>query len=124
MPIIPGSNLLATALTVICPDEFQYFKYAGTTTNAIGNDVVTFDNPVTLPGSIQAVSSKVYQELGLDLKRKYLKVYVETDVTDLFRSNSEDQIEFNNQRWQIVDSDDWHPIDGWDRFLAVRVESP
>lgn len=124
MNYFPGGNVLSLASSVICLQTFQYFQYMGTTTNAIGLDVVQFASPVDMRGSLQAVSADVYQELGLDLKRKYIKGFVELDVTDLFRSNSQDQIGFDNQRWQLVDEEEWFPMDGWDSFMAVRVESP
>ena len=45
----------------------------------------------------------------------------ERDTNGFFRGKSSDQMEHNGRRYQLVDEDDWHPIDGWDSFLAVEV---
>ncbi len=121
---VPGSNLLATALTVICPQSFQLFRYQGKTINAIGLDVHVYDAPVDLRGSIQAVGSEVYGDRGLDFQKQYIDVWVEANVSDLFRARASDQIAFNGRRYQVVDENDWFPIDGWDKFLAVLVVTP
>lgn len=118
---VPGSNLLAAALTVICPQEFQYFKYQGKTINTIGFDEHVFEPPVTLHGSVQAVSNAVYHERGLDFQRQYIEVWVEQDTNGFFRARSSDQIVYNDRRYQIIDENDWFPVDGWDAFLAVEV---
>ena len=165
---VPGSNLLAAALTVICPQEFSYFKYQGKTINAIGLDEHNYDPPITLHGSVQSVDNDVYPDRGLDFQRKYIEIFVSQDINPhincrtlssvgslafsdeigpnqrnavknfqngnfydpenmqdttntTFRARAGDQIEFNRMRWQVIDDDDWNPIDGWDSFIAVEV---
>ena len=118
---VPGSNLLDQALTIICRNEFRYFKYKGKTINRYGVDIIEYNTPVTLTGSVQAVGNDVYHDRGLDFQRNYIEVWTENNVDDLFRSTSSDQIEFNGSRYQIVYENDWFPIDGWDSFLAVEV---
>lgn len=121
---VPGSNLLATALTVICPQPFEYFRYRGKTTNAIGLDVHTFDDAVTLMGSIQDIGTDVYQARGLDFQKQYIEIWVTTDTNGFQRGQASDQIGFNGRRWQIIDDSNWFPIDGWDSFIAVEVVTP
>lgn len=210
---VPGSNLLAAALTVICPQEFRYFRYQGKTINVIGLDEHTYDAPITLHGSVQSVDNDVYHERGLDFQRQYIEIFVSQDINPhincrtlssvgslafsdeigpdrqngiknfkngnfydpdttenrvsdsssfafseevgfdpdngvmnfghgnfnqnrdsnvlpttrndttntTFRARAGDQIEFNRMRWQVIDDDDWNPIDGWDSFIAVEV---
>ena len=121
---IPGSNLLATALTLICPDTFEYFRYSGIQTNAIGFEVVSFAAPVMVAGSVQAVDRSVYQEQGLDWQRRYIRIWTTQDIDDLERDRAGDQIAWNGDRYQIVDQSDWHTQDGWNGCLFVEVPSP
>ena len=118
---VPGSNLLAQALTVICSQPFRYYRYKGKTINRYGIDIIEYEPPVTLRGSIQAVGNDVYHERGLDFQKQYIEVWTERDTNGFFRGKSSDQMEHNGRRYQLVDEDDWHPIDGWDSFLAVEV---
>ena len=121
---VPGSNLLATALRVIYPEAFDYFQYQGLQTNAIGLDVVAFAPAVALQGSIQAVSRSVYQDMGLDFERRYVMIWTVSDIDGLERGRAGDQIQYNQRRYQVVDQDDWHAIDGWNSNLFVQVQAP
>lgn len=118
---VPGSNLLASALSVICPQPFDYYRYQGKTINAIGLDVHTFDPPVNMTGSIQEVDSSVYHERGLDFQSQYIEIFVLNDIDPLFRSTAGDQVQFNGRRWQVISEDGWFAMDGWDAFIAVEV---
>ena len=72
--MIPGSNILKTALSVIGQQSFQFYKFTGRTTNALGYDQSSFASPVTLKGSIQAMSRSIYHEYGLDLEKNYILI--------------------------------------------------
>ena len=119
--MIPGSNLLGAAFQLIKQDSFTYYRFASNPLNNIGMYVPTYDAPVELTGSIQAVSRQVMQDLGLDWTKRHIEVWVEQDVLDLSRDQHPDQISFNGRRFDIIGQTDWHPIDGWDRFMAVDV---
>lgn len=121
---VPGSNILAAALTVICPEGFEYFKYRGTTTNAIGFDVVSFEAGVMVSGTVQAVDRAIYSDLGLDWEKQYIRIWTTQDIDDLERDRAGDQIEWNGDRYQIVDQSDWHSQDGWNGCLFVEVPAP
>ena len=121
---VPSSNLLNQAFRLICTNEIQYFRWQSVTNNAIGYDVHVYADPVTVKASVQEVGSQIYQQLGLDWQKHYIKVWTPLETSDLNRGKPPDQIIFAGERYQIYDSDDWHDIDGWDSFLAVRVDSP
>ena len=121
---VPGSNLLTAALELICPEPFQLYRYQGKTTNDIGYDVRTYAAPITIRGSIQAVDRAYYAEQGLDFNKRHIQVWTETEVEDLYRARSGDQIAWEGQRWEVLNESDWFPIDGWNSFVAVQVPTP
>ena len=55
---VPGSNILATALTLIAASQITYLQFVSRTTNAIGMLVPTYAAPVTINGSIQPVRAR------------------------------------------------------------------
>ena len=118
---VPGSNLLAQAFSILCTHQFKYFRYQGKTTNRYGIDVHEYEQPVVLRGSIQPVGQDIYHERGLDFQKTYIEVWSQQDTNGFFRGRSSDQIEYDGRRFQLVDENNWHPIDGWDSFLAVEV---
>ena len=123
MPNVPGSNLLTTALELICAEPFDYIEYTGTSVNEIGFDVRTYAAPVTVRGSVQAVDRTEYDQLGLDWTKRYIRIWTETDIDDLYRDRAGDQVRWHNLLWEVQSEDDWHPIDGWNSFTAVQVDA-
>lgn len=124
MGSVPSSNLLVSALTVIKPQEFTYRRFTGRALNDIGLYVSTYAAPQTLKGSIQSVPRSVYNELGLDWKKKYLSVYCSDMIDGIDRDTSGDLIEFNNLTWQALSEGGWQPIDNWAGILFIQVDDP
>lgn len=118
---IPGANILASALSIIAQQPFQYFAFQSRTPNSIGQDVTTYTPPVTLRGSVQPVPRTMYQSYGLDFQRNYINVYVSQAITDIARDVSGDQIVFQCNTYQCISKTPWVGIDGWDAVLAVQV---
>lgn len=119
--MIPGSNLLAAAFTMVAAQPFDYQPYQARTVNGVGLYETTYGARVTLEGSIQAVPRNVYQEYGLDLQKNYVRVFVSLDVVDITRDTSGDRIFWNGREYQITSQVDWFNIDGWVSFIAVDV---
>lgn len=120
--MIPGSNLLKTALTVIASQAVTYFNNTGRANNAIGNYVPSFAPGVTVKGSFQPVPRNKYENMGLDFQRDYFTFYASRNVLDLSRDVAGDQLEFQGKRFQCVSKVDWYGIDGWDGVLCVKIE--
>ena len=120
----PGSNLLDDALTLICPDSFQYYRFMDIQTNGIGLDVRRYAPPTSVRGSVQAVDRSLYADAGLDFSKRYLQIWTSTDVSDLYRARAGDQVQWEGSRWEVTSENDWHPMDGWNSFLAVQVPTP
>lgn len=121
--MIPGSNLLNLALSVIARQQFQYFQFLSRAQNAIGQDIATYAAPLSLSGSVQPVPRELYHDNGLDFQRNYFLFYVSENVIDPRRDVSGDIMNFAGNTYQCISENDWFPIDGWTGVLCVQVEN-
>ncbi len=120
---VPGGNLLKQAFKIIDKDTFIYRQFKSRTTNSIGIDVPEFEDDIELKGSVQAVPRKLYQEYGLDWKKKYITIYSSDTIEGVDRDTSGDRIIFNGKLFQVLDEINWIPIDGWNGVMCVEVNS-
>jgi len=119
--MIPGSNLLNAALSVIAAQLVTYHQYTGTVQNDIGTDVATYAANQTIRGSWQPVPRRLYQSLGLDFGRTYVTFYASKDILDVERDVSGDQLTYLNKRYQVLQANDWTGVDGWTGVLVVQI---
>lgn len=119
--MIPGSNLLRRASRLIRQFPVQYYQFNSRVTNSVGQQISAFNPPVTLPASVQAVERSSYAQLGLDLQRNYVNIYVPADIIDLDRDYSGDQFTYQGALYQIETQNDWFIQDGWAAGMAVKV---
>lgn len=119
--MIPGANILQTALSIIAKQDFQYLAFSSRTPNDIGQDVAHYAPPVTAKGSVQPVPRNLYQAYGLDFQKNYMNFYMPRAVLDVERDVSGDQFKFNCQTYQCLSKTDWYGVDGWVAVLAVQV---
>lgn len=119
--MIPGSNLLNQALTVIASQTVQYFAALSRQTNNIGLVTAVHSAPIDIKGSVQAVPLVNYERLGLDMNREYIMFYASLDMRDAQRDRTTDYLGWNGSRWDIINVTAWHGIDGWSSVLAVNV---
>lgn len=117
--MIPGSNLLNIALTVISRAPVEYHKFFNRTLNDIGYDVANYEDPVTIYGSLQPVPRTLYQEFGLDFSKSYFTFYTSNDVLTTRRDVSGDYFVFGGRRYQCEATNDWYAQDGWAGVLCV-----
>jgi len=118
---IPGVNLYGLASQIIGKQAFIYFEFNTTTTDARGLDVTTYKDGVPFTDNIQPVPRRLYQQLGLDLDKYYIMIITDNPLRVVERGTPGDQIEFNSQRFQLLDNTDWKPQDGWQGVMAVRL---
>ncbi|MNH03096.1 hypothetical protein D3C81_678170 [compost metagenome] len=118
---VPGSDLLAEALQIIETDTIQILKQNVRTLNAAGIYVTTYGEPVDFEASVQAVDRNTYNQLGLDMNKRYIQIYVSDDVNDLTRDTTGDKVHFNGREYSITSALDWFAIDGWVGLLCVDV---
>ncbi len=119
--MIPGSNLLNMAFTLIAKQTVSYYQYTSRAPNAVGQDITTYAAPVSLAGSFQAVPRKLYELYGLDLQKSYYTFYASSNLLDIARNVSGDQIVYNSRRYQIESANDWFAMDGWKGVLCVDI---
>lgn len=119
--MIPGSNILKIALTVIAKQTIRYYQFAGRSLNSVGQDVTTYNLPINIVGSWQPVPRALYQQYGLDLQKDYFVFYSLNNVLDVGRNVSGDQISFNGQRYQCESNTDWFQLDGWKGIICVHI---
>ena len=118
---IPGVNIYALASQIIGKQAFIYFAFDTTNTDDRGIDVTTYSAGVPLTDNIQPVPRKLYQQLGLDLDKYYIMIYTDNPLLVVERDTPGDQIQFNSQRFQLLDNTDWKPQDSWQGIMAVRL---
>lgn len=119
-------NLLPVAMraTAIlgCNKEFQFLKYLKTVIDDMGRDVPEFEEPVTYIGSIQAVSNKMYQQLGLDLNKNYKSILCPQLMESMAEQIQPDRVVFDNRTYEIIENKNWYNTNGWTRILVVELK--
>lgn len=119
---IPGINLLSDALQVINKQNFVYYANSGRSINSSGILVPVFSDGVTLSGSVQPISSKEKNQMGLNLKDVYIKVYASLDFLDYNRGVSGDELSYGGDRFKVVSADNWYGQDGWKKIIAMKID--
>lgn len=117
------NNLLKQALQIIPPSAFYLQKFTGNTVNELGNDVSSYAEPVKLTGSVQAVDSATYQELGLDFNKNYKTFFAGSIMQSLGRNGQEspDRLIYQGKVYEVVNANDWYAYNGWTYVIGVEV---
>jgi hypothetical protein len=121
MSYVPGSNLLNQALSVIAFQSVDYYKFLGTSVNAVGMEVTTYNPVVTIFGSFQPVEREMYEKYGLDFSKTYANFYSSNDIIAVGRDVSGDQVVFQGDRYQCESNTKWFGLDGWNAVLLVLI---
>lgn len=119
--MIPGGNLLQTALGMIGNQTVAYRAFAGKSTNAAGVVVSTWADPVPLVGSVQAVPNVLLQQLGLDWSKDYVTFYCSREFSDPSRDRTGDRFDYGGAVYEVQSPTPWNAQDGWSSVLCVRV---
>lgn len=119
--MIPGANVLRQAQTLIRPTTVTYFQFLGRTTNSVGQDVSNYAAGLAIQANVQAIKRAFYHRMGLDYTKRYIQLWTTTDTVDLYRDRAGDQIEWEGRRYELMNEDEWTPIDGWNSALGVDV---
>lgn len=119
--IVPGSNLLSIALTVIAPTAIALSCAIGRTQNAVGEWVTTYAAQVPVEGSWQPVDQTKYESLGLDLSKKYFMFYASEQIDSINRGESPDLAERNGRKYSAVGDVPWNDVDGWQSAMFVDI---
>lgn len=108
-------------LTLIAKQSVVYYRFESRAQNSVGQDITTYEQPVILYGSFQAVPRKEYYLYGLDLQKNYSTFYTSNNIIDVTRDVSGDQLVYNEVRYQVESNNDWYAQDGWKGVLCVSM---
>ena len=119
--MIPGSNLLKFAFKIIAKQTVLYYQNTNRKQNAAYNFVPVFADPVNLKGSVQAVQRNRYTQMNLDFNRDYVIFYTLTNLLDLQRGVSGDQIAWEGRIYKCEAKNPWFKQDAWVGILCVDI---
>lgn len=119
--IVPGSNLLAIALSVQGTQAVLWAQDVGRITNVVGKDVTDYAFPVAVTGSFQPKSRAWAALNGLDIQKAYALFYASQPMKPVSRGISGDQFAYGGSLWHAMNDTDWFHQDGWNAELLVRV---
>lgn len=119
--MVPGSNLLAIALTVIASQQIVLYRATGRVQNAIGEWVPTYAPAYPVDGSWQPVDKAKYEMLGLDLEKKYFMFYASEKIEGIVRESAPDLCERDGRKYSTVGEVAWLEIDGWQSAMFVDI---
>lgn len=119
--MIVGRNLLNVAMASIGFQELTLCKYLCRNQNARGEFITVYKRPVKIKGLLQPVSADRLKDTGLDMTKRYWKLFTSEPLADIKRGASGDVIKYKTQVFNIVDKTDWVDTNGWSMVLLVEV---
>jgi E217 collar protein gp28 len=114
-------NLFRMAASVTGTSTVWWYRAIGRTLPANGVWQTTLAAPIPIKGSFQVVSHSLKMQLGLDFKTEVYQFYTDTNMQDLERDTSGDQLEFAGTRFQILANENWINIAGWNGTICARI---
>lgn len=119
---VPGANLLGMAMTAINPTAgVQIKRFQGQQENDFGKTVNAYSDPETLYGvSVQPLSFRDIQQLGLTTGRQYITAWIQTGAHSAYRGGAADIIMWDGAEWEVLEPTSWKAQDGWTQLVAVR----
>ena len=120
--MIRGINLLNIALGAIQPQQITWFKFLGNTENELGQDIPSYDAPVTITGSFQPVDARTIEQLGLDVAKQYRNWYSSSNMQMVKRESSPDYGIHDGRKYEVAGMQaDWWNQDGWKGIIFVDI---
>ena len=114
-------NLLEQALTLIPKQTFSYSKFVSFTVNEYGIKQNVYSAPVEYQGSVQAIEQAMYDQLGLDRSKKYIKIFSSLDIRNVDSSQkTPDKVFWNGKEYLVTKVESWYLQDGWTKITAVE----
>ncbi|MFD2405457.1 hypothetical protein ACFSVK_06305 [Azorhizophilus paspali] len=104
------------------PDVY-WQQQTGRTLDEAGEWVPEYAPPMQVKGSLQPLSAARYQQLGLDLARRYFSFFTSASIQGVGRDSSGDLLDIAARRYQaesLVDGD-WSDVDGWREVIVVDI---
>lgn len=118
---VPGGNLLGMAARLIKQQRVLWRHNRGVEIDPAGLDLSSFDPPVEILGSVQAVPRSLVIREGLDLEQSYLMVYTTRPLQDVKRDKTPDLLIFGGRTYTVESNTNWKLQDGWLGAIVVDV---
>ncbi len=122
-------NLLPIAMqaTAIlgCNKNFTYIEYSDeteTSINELGYEVPIISFQANYTGSVQAVSNKMFEQMGLDLNKNYKLVCCPQLVKSLAEKDVTGQVLYDSKTWDIIENQNWWETNGFTKFIMCEVK--
>lgn len=120
-------NVLPIAMSATaalgCNKQFEFYEYLSNEINEIGNEVPVYAESVLYTGSIQPVSNKMYEQLGLDLDKHYKVVYCPQLVQSLAEKDIPDRVKYEGKIYDVIENKNWWETNGYTKFLMCEVKA-
>ena len=124
-------NLLNQALTLIPKQQFIYRKFNSYQINEYGVKVSIYDTDIEFEGSVQAIDSKMYQELGLDFSKKYINIFSSLNIKNVSREQNSPDNRRGGCRYQFPGVHGfpcapprWISQKGYERGSCLPIRNP
>lgn len=114
-------NILSLAMGAIGSQTAAWQKFKDRTTNEAGHKVQSYYPTKNIVGSVQPVSQKAMQALGLDMNKRYVTLYTPADVVAVERDGSGDRIVYAGDVYLCESDTPWRAQAGWVSVLCVKV---
>jgi len=88
----------------------------------MGRDVPEYAPPVPATGSIQAVSNKMYEQLGLDLDKHYKIVFSPVLIQSIAEKIQPDRILYNGRTYEVAENKNWYETNGYTKVLMAELK--
>lgn len=114
-------NLLGVALGVLPQQVVHWIRFRGMQLDDRGREMAMYWPEVTITGSLQAVDAEDVHELGLDMRREYIKFYSSAQIGGSERDGAPDFIVYGGVKYEVVGRLNWHLQNGWGGVVCVRT---
>jgi len=114
-------NLLNRAANLIGYEGVNWHQSTGSTINNVLLNVPTYAAPVVIQAQVQPVPRSMFQTLGLDFAKSYIMLYTTTNLGDVERDATPDQIGWNGGLYNVLNNTEWFPVNGWNGTMCVYV---
>ena len=119
-------NVLKKALNIIPKQYVTYKKFKSVVVNSIGNQVNTYEAPITVEGSIQPTDQDTLYKLGIANTGDIHSVYLRGNAISIAQIQSNDLIIGSNGAvYNIFRADNWdiYPDQDWNLVLVKRAKN-
>ena len=108
-----------------CNKEFTYIEYSDKDSiiNDFGVEIPVVKLEKTYTGSVQPVSNKMYEQMGLDLNKNYKIVYCPELLQSMAEKETTGRIIYDGRQWDIIENQNWFNSNGFTKCVICENKS-